>query len=189
MEKHFYSARPEIITQLVRLLHNDSEADLCLKTIVLKTLRVLARNSVSTGRQRSEFSRFHQILKSLGSNLNHGILLTLYRENVAMMQSREITLDEMYYTQALHRLVREFLETPQGASNLGFAGIVPSMVDVLRVNKKSSWNIVAALADTFANLFGRSRDRHNDLVPLFVNADGLPVVIRAIKVFTFVSSD
>ena len=39
MEKQLYNARPEIIQQLVRLLHNDSEAGIWLKTIVLRTLR------------------------------------------------------------------------------------------------------------------------------------------------------
>jgi Domain of Unknown Function (DUF908) len=183
MEKQLYSARPEIIQQLVRLLHNDSGAGLALKTIVLKTLRTMARNSVFASNRRAEQSRFHQVLNSLGSNLNHGILMTLLRENVALLQLQDPSVEEIHYSQALHRLVREFLESPQGASNLGFAGIIPLLVDILKIERKSVWNIVVTIADLLATLL--PHQRHNQLLPLFMDADGLGVVIHVIKVPPF----
>ena len=180
MERQLYNARPDIIPQLVRLLHNDSEAGLSLKTIVLITLRTLARNSVFASNRRSEHSRFHQILNALDSNLNHGILMTLLRENVSFLQSNDPSNEGMQYTQALHRLIREFLESHQGASNLGFAGIVPLLVDVMKFERKSVYNIATTVADLFASLL--PHQRHNQLLPLFMEADGLGTVIRVIKV-------
>ena len=182
LEKQLYNARPEIIPQLVRLLHSDSEAELNLKTIVLRTLRTLARNSIFASNRRSENSRFHQILNALDSNLNHGILMTLLRENVSFLQSNDPSSDELQYTQALHRLTREFLESHQGASNLGFAGIVPLLVEVMRLERKSVYNIVTTVADLLATLL--PHQRHNQLLPLFVDADGLGTVIRVIKVLS-----
>ena len=166
--------------QLVRLLHNDSEAELPLKTIVLKTLRTLARNSIFAANRRSEHSRFHQILNALDSNLNHGIFMTMFRENVAALQSTDPSNIEMQYTQALHRLIREFLESPQGASNLGFAGAVPLLVDILALEGSSVWNVAATAADLLSVLL--PHQRYNQLLPLFVDAGGLRTVIRVIKV-------
>jgi hypothetical protein len=180
MEKQLFNARPDILQQLVRLLHNDSNAGLVLKTIVLKSLRTLARNSAYSSRQRSEVSRFQQVLNALDSGLNHGILMTLLRENVALIQSTDLSVEQMQYAQALHRLVREFLESPQGASNLGFAGIVPLLVDILKIERPSVWNIVVTVADLLGALL--PHQRHNQLLPLFVDADGLSVLIRVIKV-------
>jgi E3 ubiquitin-protein ligase HUWE1 len=180
MEKQLYNARPEIIQQLVRLLHNDSEAGLSLKTNVLITLRTLARNSIFATNRRSEHSRFHQILNALDSNLNHGILMTLLRENVAFLQANDPSTEEMHYAQALHRLIREFLESPQGASNLGFAGIVPLIVEVMKFERSSVYHIVTTVADLMATLL--PHQRHNQLLPLFLEADGLGTVIRVIKV-------
>ena len=180
MEKQLYNARPEIIQQLVRLLHNDSEAGIWLKTVVLRTLRTLARNSIFASNRRNEQSRFHQILAALDSNLNHGILMTLLRENVALLQSKDPSVEEMQYSQALHRLLREFLESPQGASNLGFAGVVPLFVEILKIERKSVWSIVVTVAELLATLL--PHQRHNQLLPLFMEADGLNIVIHVIKV-------
>jgi Domain of Unknown Function (DUF908) len=181
MEKQLYSSRPEILQQLVRMLHSDSGAGLVLKTNVLKSIRTLARNSIFATNRRSENSRFHQILTALDSNLNHGILMTLYRENVAFLQStRNPSADEMMYTQALHRLVREFLESPQGASNLGFAGIIPLLVQILGIETEAIWSVVVTLADLLASLL--PHHRHNALLPTFIECDGLGTVIRVIKV-------
>ena len=185
MEKQLYNARPEIIQQLVRLLHNDSEAGIWLKIIVLKTLRTLARNSIFASNRRSEQSRFHQILNALDSNLNHGILMTLLRENVALLQSKDPSVEEMQYTQALHRLLREFLESPQGASNLGFAGVVPLFVEILKIERKSVWGIVVTVTELLSTLL--PHQRHNQLLPLFMEADGLNTVTRVIKVLLFIS--
>ena len=185
MEKQLYNARPELTQQLVRLLHNDSEAELPLKTIVLRTLRTLARSSIFATNRRSEHSRFHQILNALDSNLNHGIFMTMLRENVTALQTSDPTHDEMQYTQALHRLVREFLESPQGASNLGFAGAVPLMVDVLALERPSVWNVAATAGDLLAVLL--PHQRHNQLLPLFIDAGGLATVIRVIKVPSYSS--
>jgi Domain of Unknown Function (DUF908) len=180
IEKQLFNARPDILQQLVRLLHNDSNAGLVLKTIVLKSLRTLARNSAYSSRQRAEVSRFQQVLNALDSGLNHGILMTLLRENVALIESTDLSVEQMQYAQALHRLVREFLESPQGASNLGFAGIVPLLVDILKIERPSVWNIVVTVADLLGALL--PHQRHNQLLPLFVDADGLSVLIRVIKV-------
>lgn len=180
MEKQLFNARPDILQQLVRLLHNDSNAGLVLKTITLKSLRTLARNSAYSSRPRSEVSRFNQVLAVLDSGLNHGILMTLLRENLGLIQSTDLSVEQMQYSQTLHRLVREFLESPQGASNLGFAGIVPLMVDVLKIERPSVWNIVVTVADLLGALL--PHQRHNQLLPLFIDADGLGVVIRVIKV-------
>lgn len=180
LERQLYNARPEFLQQLVRLLHSDSEAGINLKTIVLKTLRTLARNSIYVTNRRSEHSRFQQILNALDSNLNHGILMTLLRENVIFLQSKDPSVEEMQYTQALHRLVREFLESQQGASNLGFAGIIPILVDILKIERPIVWNIVVTIADLLGALL--PHQRHNQLLPLFIDADGYGVVIRTIKV-------
>src|SRR5579859_7598046 len=179
MEKQLFNPRPDILQQLTRLLHNDSDAGLALKTIVLKTLRTLARNSIFASNRRSELSRFHQILNVLDSGLNHGILMTLLRENVTLLQSHDPSVEQMQYAQALHRLVREFLESPQGASNLGFAGIVPLLVDILKNERPSAWSIVVTVADLLGALL--PHQRHNQLLPLFIDADGLGVLIRVIK--------
>ena len=180
MEKQLYNSRPDFLQQLVRLLHTDSEAGLGLKTIVLKALRTLARNSIFASNRRSEHSRFQQILNVLDSNLNHGILMTLLRENVVFLQSNNSSVEGMSYAQSLHRLVREFLESPQGASNLGFAGIVPLLVDILKTERPSVWNIVVTVADLLGALL--PHQRHNQLLPLFIEADGLGTLIRVIKV-------
>lgn len=180
IEKQLYNARPDLLQQLVRLLHSDSEAGISLKIIVLKTLRTLARNSVSATNRRSEHSRFHQILNVLDSNLNHGIFMTLLRENVSFLQSNNPNPEEMQYSQALQRLIREFLESPQGASHLGFAGIVPLLVDILKIERASVWNIVVTVADLLSALL--PHQRHNQLLPLFIEADGLGALIRVIKV-------
>ena len=180
MEKQLYNVRPDIVQQLVRLLHNDSDAGLALKTIVLKTLRTLSRNSIFASSRRAEPSRFQQILNALDSNLNHGILMTLLRENTSYIQNNDPNVEEMQYSQALHRLIREFLESPQGAANLGFAGIVPVLVDILRIERASVWNIVVTVADLLGALL--PHQRHNQLLPLFMDADGLGTVIHAISV-------
>jgi hypothetical protein len=180
MEKQLFNPRPDILQQLTRLLHNDSNSGLILKTIVLKTLRTLARNSIFASNRRSELSRFHQVLNVLDSGLNHGILMTLIRENVTLLQTHDPSVEQMQYSQALHRLVREFLESPQGASNLGFAGIVPLLVDILKIERPSVWNIVVTVADLLGALL--PHQRHNQLLPLFIDADGLGVIIRVIKV-------
>lgn len=180
MEKQLFNARPDILQQLVRLLHTDSNAGLVLKTVTLKSLRTLARNSAYSSRHRAEVSRFHQVLAVLDSGLNHGILMTLLRENLALIQSTDLSVDQMQFSQTLHRLVREFLESPQGASNLGFAGIVPLLVNVLKIERPSVWNIVVPVADLLGALL--PHQRHNQLLPLFIDADGLGVVIRVIKV-------
>jgi hypothetical protein len=156
---------------------------MALKTIVLKTLRTMARNSVFASNRRSEHSRFHQVLNALGSSLNHGILMTLLRENVTLLQSQDPSVEEMQYSQALHRLIREFLESPQGASNLGFAGIVPLLVDILKIERGSVWSIVVNIADLLAALL--PHQRHNQLLPLFMDSDGLGVIIHVIKVASF----
>ena len=106
--------------------------------------------------------------------------MTLYRENVTFLQSSIPNADEMMYTQALHRLVREFLESPQGASNLGFAGIVPHVVEVLGIETEAVWSVVVTLADLLASLL--PHHRHNALLPMFIDSDGLGTVIRVIKV-------
>jgi hypothetical protein len=124
-------------------------------------------------------------LNALDSNLNHGIFMTMLRENVAALQTSDPTHDEMQYTQALHRLVREFLESPQGASNLGFAGAVPLMVDVLALERPSVWNVAATAGDLLAVLL--PHQRHNQLLPLFIDAGGLATVIRVIKVPSYSS--
>ena len=180
MEKQLYSTRPEIIPQLVRLLHNDSNAGLNLRIVVLRTLRTLARNSLWASNRRSEHSRFQQILTAVDSNLNHGILMTLLRENTVLLQSRDPSPEELSYTQALHRLIREFLELPQGASNLGFAGIMPVLVDILKIERQSVWHIVVTMADLLGGLL--PHHRHNQLLPLFMDADGLGALITVIKV-------
>jgi hypothetical protein len=180
IEKQLYNARPDLLQQLVRLLHNDSEAGMGLKIIVLKTLRTLARNSIGASNRRSEHSRFHQILNVLDSNLNHGIFMTLLRENVAFLHSNDPSAEEMQYAQALQRLVREFLESPQGASNLGFAGIIPLLVDILKIERASVWNIVVTVADLLSALL--PHQRHNQLLPLFIEADGLGTLVRVIQV-------
>ena len=183
MEKQLFNPRPDILQQLTRLLHNDSNAGLILKTVVLKTLRTLARNSIFASNRRSELSRFHQVLNVLDSGLNHGILMTLLRENVAFIQTHDPSVEQMQYAQVLHRLVREFLESPQGASNLGFAGIVPLLVDIVKIERLSVWNIVVTVADLMGALL--PHQRHNQLLPLFIDADGLGVLIRVIKVFHY----
>jgi hypothetical protein len=180
MEKQLYSAQPEIIPQLVRLLHNDSDAGLSLRIMVLRTLRTLARNSLWATNRRSEHSRFQQILTAVDSNLNHGILMTLLRENTTLLQSKDPSSEELQYTQALHRLIREFLEAPQGASNLGFAGIMPVLVDIMKIERQSVWHIVVTMADLIGGLL--PHQRHNQLLPLFMDADGLNTVIGIIKV-------
>jgi len=180
MEKQLYSTQPEIIPQLVRLLHNDSEAGINLKTMVLRTLRTLARNSLWATNRRSEHSRFQQVLNAVDSNLNHGILMTLLRENTSLLQSRDPTSEELQYTQALHRLIREFLEAPQGASNLGFAGIMPVLVDITKIERPSVWHIVVTMADLLGGLL--PHQRYNQLLPLFIDADGLNTTISLIKV-------
>lgn len=180
MERQLYNARPELIQQLVRLLHNDSGAGLPLKTIVLKTLRTLARNSQFASNRRSEHSRFHQILTALDSSLNHGILMTLLREHVSALQSTDLSPEEMQYGHALHRLIREFLETPQGSVYLGFAGVVPLLVEILQIQRPSAWTIVVTVADFLSVLL--PPHRHNQLLPMFMDADGLGTVIGVIKV-------
>jgi hypothetical protein len=184
LEKQLYNARPELVQQLVRLLHNDSEADLPLKTIALRTLRTLSRSSLFATNRRSEQSRYHQILNALDSNLNHGILMTMLRENVTALQTSDPTHNEMEYTQALHRLVREFLESPQGASNLGFAGVLPLMVDILALERPSVWNVAVTEGDLLAVLI--PQQRQNQILPLFIDAGGLGTVIRVIKVHPFI---
>jgi E3 ubiquitin-protein ligase HUWE1 len=183
VEKQLYNTRPDILQQLVRLLHSDSEAGISLKTVVLKTLRTLARNSLYASNRRSEHSRFHQILNALDASLNHGILMTLLRETVAFLQSHDPNVEEMQYAQALQRLVREFLESPQGASNLGFAGIVPLLVDIMKIERSSIWSVVVTVADLLGALL--PHQRHNQLLPLFMDIDGLGTVVRVIKVHLF----
>jgi Domain of Unknown Function (DUF908) len=183
MEKTLFNARPDLVQQLVRLLHNDSEAGINLRTIVLKTLRTLARNSVYASNRRSEHSRFHQILNAVDASLNHGILMTLLRENVTYMQNNDPCADHLQYAQALQRLIREFLESPQGAQNLGFAGVVPTLVDILKIERSSVWQIVVTVADLLGTLL--PHQRHNGLFPHFVETDGLAAVMRAIKVCPF----
>jgi len=179
LEKHVYSSRQDIIQQMVRLLHNDSEAGLPLKTLVLRVLRTLSRNSLYASNHRSEHSRFQQILTALDSNLNHGILMTLLRENVTFLQNNDPTVDEMNYSQALHRIMREFLESPMGASNLGFAGLVPLLVELLKIERASVWNIAVTTADLVASLIPHYR--RNQILPLFIEADGLNTVIHVIR--------
>ena len=164
---------------MVRLLHNDSEAGLPLKTLVLRVLRTLSRNSLYASNRRSEHSRFQQILTALDSNLNHGILMTLLRENVTFLQNNDPTVDEMHYSQALHRLIREFLESPMGASNLGFAGLVPLLVELLKIERASVWSIAVTTADLVASLIPHYRQ--NRILPLFIEADGLNTVIHVIR--------
>jgi hypothetical protein len=108
--------------------------------------------------------------------------MTLLRENVTFLQSNDPSSDELQYTQALHRLTREFLESHQGASNLGFAGIIPLLVEIMRLERKSVYNIVTTVADLLATLL--PHQRHNQLLPLFIEADGLGTVIRVIKVLS-----
>jgi hypothetical protein len=114
------------------------------------------------------------------SNLNHGILMTLLRDNTAMLYARDVNAEEFFYTQALHRLVREFLEAPSGASNLGFAGVMPILIDVLKLERESLGQIVVTMADLLSSLL--PHHRHNQLLPLFIEADGLNIIIRVIKV-------
>jgi hypothetical protein len=180
MEKALFNARPDLVQQLVRLLHNDSEAGICLKTLVLKTLRTLAHNSVFASNRRSEHSRFHQILNAVDTSLNHGILMTLLRENVAYLQNNDPCADQIQYVQALHRLIREFLESPQGAQNLGFAGVIPILVDILKIERSSVWLIVVTVADLLGTLL--PHQRHNGLFQHFAETDGLAAVMRAVKV-------
>jgi hypothetical protein len=106
--------------------------------------------------------------------------MTLLRENVAFLHSNDPSAEEMQYAQALQRLVREFLESPQGASNLGFAGIIPLLVDILKIERASVWNIVVTVADLLSALL--PHQRHNQLLPLFIEADGLGTLVRVIKV-------
>jgi hypothetical protein len=181
VEKMLYNARPDLLQQLVRLLHNDSEAGVPLKTVVLKTLRTLARNSLYASNRRSEHSRFQQILNALDASLNHGIFMTLLRENVAFLQNNDPNVDEMQYAQAIQRLVREFLESPQGASNLGFAGIIPLLVEIVKIDRRSVWSIVVTVADLLGALL--PHQRHNQLMPLFMEGGGLNIVIGVIKVY------
>jgi hypothetical protein len=181
VEKQLYNTRPDLLQQLVRLLHSDSGADIALKTVILKTLRTLARNSIYASNRRSEHSRFHQILNALDSSLNHGILMTLLRENVAFLQANDPSPDEMDYVQSLQRLVREFLESPQGASNLGFAGIVPLLVEIIKFERPSVWSVIVTVAELLGALLPHGR--HNQLLPLFIDADGLGAVIRVTKVY------
>ena len=164
----------------MRLLHNDSEADIALKTIVLKTIRTLSRSSAFAANRRNEQSRYHQILNALDSNLNHGILMTMLRENITLLQSSDPTTEEMEYTLALHRLVKEVLDSPQGASNLGFAGAIPLLVEVMGLERPSIWKIAAATADVVTSLLLQNRYLH--LLPLLTDAGGLGTVIRVVKV-------
>jgi hypothetical protein len=105
--------------------------------------------------------------------------MTLLRENVAFLQNNDPTVDEMNYSQALHRLIREFLESPMGASNLGFAGLVPLLVELLKIERTSVWNIAVTTADLLASLI--PHHRQNQILPLFLEADGLNTVIAIIR--------
>jgi hypothetical protein len=107
--------------------------------------------------------------------------MTLLRETVTFLQSHDPNVEEMQYAQALQRLVREFLESPQGASNLGFAGIVPLLVDIMKIERSSIWSVVVTVADLLGALL--PHQRHNQLLPLFMDIDGLGTVVRVIKVY------
>ena len=166
--------------QLVRLLHNDSEAELPLKSVVLQALAHLSHSCVYGAHRRVDHAHFQHILNALDSNLNHGIFMTMLRENIAFLQSTDPSLDDLQYTDSLLRLVKQFLDSPQGASNLGFAGVVPLLLEVFTLERPTVWKVATMGAEILSGLL--SHNRYHQLLPLLIEAGGLATTIRVIKV-------
>ncbi len=122
--------RLQLVYQLTELIHPPAEGETAipraLQTITLLTMIALAQHSTKS----------QDICNALSTNVAHGVLLYTTRMAVSELATEDAGINQTEFDdwhQTLFNLIGYVLSLPRAVDELVTAGLVPSLVDILRL--------------------------------------------------------
>ncbi|CAG8444226.1 3604_t:CDS:10 [Ambispora leptoticha] len=160
---------PDIVANLAELVHPEQKNAPEKKEI--QTVAFYALDGISRYR-----SKLGEVLNAINASANHGVLLYLLRRVIADLESENPKYPQEYLD-ALFALISCIISTQTGGTMVISAGIVPTLLQLLR-NKKNGQekNVTKAVVILDSLVYGFTTSFNT-----FCNANGVNILVDRIK--------
>ncbi|KAG4300575.1 hypothetical protein PCK1_003004 [Pneumocystis canis] len=168
LHSRFFIFEPDIITNLAHLIHPDNKISKEIEIAAFYALEALAHHR----------SRLMDVLLALNASVNHGILMYVFRTMIIELESSVLTKTfSKEYVDALFLLIHYLTTTQQGGNMLTSAGIIPSLIRLLKNKAPKAIRAVTKAASLLDHLTYGFPSTFN----AFCSARGLDVLVGRIK--------
>jgi E3 ubiquitin-protein ligase HUWE1 len=136
-------------------------------------------------------SKLSEVVSAIGANVNHGILISLFRDTVRRLTANEDVLYEVI--DGLMGIVSYVATSPPHSNQIIGAGIIPLLLDIPKTQVEKRVNVSLAwtphLLDADSQYVARTMGLIDAVIysapqglTAFSNADGINVLVKTIKV-------
>ncbi|KAG0231894.1 hypothetical protein BGW42_008561 [Actinomortierella wolfii] len=162
----FFMYEPDIIQNLVDLVHPDHNVPFSLQTVALLALDGLAHLR----------SKLVDVLTTMNASASHGVLLYILRKVITSLDA-ENPIYPQEFVDALFAFITYIISSQSGGAMVISAGIIPVLLQLL-LNKHASQlkNITKAISIQDSLIYG-----YASAFTSFISSNGLNFIVQRIK--------